>query len=354
MGKLALKITAGVAAGVVALVAVLLAGSWLALRRGDIPYDTLQTRWAAEGSRYIDLPGGVRVHYLDQGDPKGRTLVLLHGFAMSTDTWKPWVKRLGRDFHVVSLDLPGFGLTRVPADWPYSYQAMAGVVDAFAKAKHLDRFSIAGSSMGGGVAWRYALNHPERVRGLILVDSTGWPAPVSPAEHDPLVRAGKSRALRPIVTSLDDSSSLRRIFRAAYADPSRVDTAYVTRYAELSRAPGRRAVWLNLLADWNDQDFATPERLAELQTPTLILWGGKDRLFPLADGRRFVAAIPGAHLIVYPKVGHMPQEEAAGASAADVAAFLHGLEPSAKKAGLVVPPPTQPVTKPDPKQMVFY
>jgi pimeloyl-ACP methyl ester carboxylesterase len=350
MGKLALKI----AAGVVGLVLVLLAGSWLMLRRGDIPYETLETRWAAEGSRYIDLPSGVRLHYLDQGDPKRQTLVLLHGFAMSTDTWKPWVKRLGRDFHVVSLDLPGFGLTRTPADWPYSYQAMAGVVDAFAKAKHLDRFSVAGSSMGGGVAWRYALNHPERVRGLILVDSSGWPEPDLPALRDPLVRTGQNPALRPIVTSLDNSSSLRRSFRAAYADPSRVDAAYVNRYAELSRAPGRRAVWFNLLAAWNDQDFATPERLAALQTPTLILWGAEDRLLPLADSRRFVVAIPGSHLIVYPKVGHLPQEEAAGASAADVSAFLHGLEPAAKKAGVAVPPPVQPQTKPDPHQTVFY
>ena len=306
MGKLALKI----AAGVVGLVVVLLVGSWLVLRRGDIPYDTLQARWAAEGSRFIDLPGGVHLHYLDQGDPKGQTLVLLHGFAMSTDTWKPWVKRLGRDFHVVSIDLPGFGLTRAPTNWPYTYQAMAGVVDAFAKARHLDRFSIAGSSMGGGVAWRYALNHPERVRGLILVDAAGWPEPDLPVQHNPLVQAGENPMTRPILTSLDNRSTLRSGFRASFADPSRVDAAYVDRYAELSRAPGRRAVWFNLLANWNDQDFATPERLAALRTPTLILWGGKDRLVPLADGHRFVAAIPGSHLIVYPAAGHLLQEEA--------------------------------------------
>lgn len=350
MSKRALKI----AAGVVGLAVVLLAGSWLVLRRGDIPYDTLQSRWAAEGSHYIDLPGGVHLHYLDQGDRKGQTLVLLHGFAMATDTWKPWVKRLGRDFRLISLDLPGFGLTRAPKDWPYSYQAMAGVVDAFARAKHLDRFSIAGSSMGGGVAWRYALNHPERVRGLILVDSAGWPDLDSPVRNDPLVRAGENPTLRPILVGLDDRPSLRRGFRASFADPSRVDAAYVTRYAQLSRAPGRRAVWFELLADWRDQDFATPERLAALKTPTLILWGGKDRLFPVADGRRFVAAIPGSHLIVYPNAGHLLQEEAPGASSADASAFLHGLEASAKKTGVVVPTPVQPERKPDPNQTVFY
>ena len=351
MSKLALKI----AAGVIGLLVVLVVGSWLVLRRGDIPYDTLQTRWAAEGSRYVDLPGGVHVNYLDQGNPKGPTLVLLHGFAMSTDTWTPWTKRLGRDFHLVALDLPGFGLTRAPRDWPYSYQAMAGVVDAFAKARHLDRFSIAGSSMGGGVAWRYALNHPERVRGLILVDAAGWPQPDSPVQHNPLVRAGETPTLRPILTSLDNRSTLRRGFRDSFADPAYVDDAYVTRYAELSRAPGRRTVWFSLLAGWKDQDFATPERLAELRTPTLILWGGKDRLVPLADGRRFVAAIPGSHLIVYPDAGHLVQEEAPSASAADVAAFLHGLEPAvAKKTGVAAPTLVQPEKKPDPKQAVFY
>jgi pimeloyl-ACP methyl ester carboxylesterase len=351
VNKMAWKIAAGVAGGVLLLVF----GSYALLRRADIPYPKLEERWAAAGSHYANLPGGVRLHYLDQGNPGGQTVVLLHGFAMSTDTWAAWTKRLGHDYRVVTLDLPGFGLTQAPQGKAYSYQEMADVVEAFAKAKHLDKLSIGGSSMGGGVAWRFALGHPEQVRGLILVDSSGWPEPGSPVTNSPLVKASQAPGIGPVLMKLDNRSTLRSGFRNAFADPAAVDDAYVARYAELSRAPGRRAQWISLLTAWPHQDFATPERLAAIKAPTLVLWGDKDRLLPLADGRRFVAAIPGSHLIVYPGVGHLPQEEAADRSAADVSAFLHLLDPPKKPAAKPGAPSTQTITKkPQQKELLFY
>lgn len=351
MGKLALKI----AAGVIGLALVLAFGSFALLRRADIPFPTLEQRYAAAGSHYADLPGGVHLHYLDRGNPKGQVVVLLHGFAMSTDTWTAWAKRLGRDYRVIALDLPGFGLTRAP-DRAWSYQDMAGVVDAFVRAKHLDRFVIGGSSMGGGVAWRYALAHPDRAKGLILVDAAGWPDAASPVTEAPLVRAAQLPGMRPVVVQLDNHSALRDGFEKSFADPARVDAAYVDRYAELSRAPGRRAVWLAVLDAWTHQDFATPDRLAKPKAPTLILWGEKDQLLPVADGRRFVAAIPGSHLIVYPGIGHLPQEEAAARSAGDVAAFLRLAEPAKKLiAASALRPSIESVTKKsEAKQLLFY
>jgi pimeloyl-ACP methyl ester carboxylesterase len=344
----------GIAAGVIGVLLLLVFGSFALLRRADIPYATLEERWAAPGSHYLDLPGGVHLHYLDQGNHAGQTVLLLHGFAMSTDTWAAWSTRLGHDYRVISLDLPGFGLTRTPQGESYSYQDDADVVEAFAKAKHLDKVVVAGSSMGGGVAWRFALAHPDQTRGLILVDSSGWPEAASPVLQNPLVRAAQTPALGPLVLQLDNRSTLRSGFRNAFANPAPVDDAYVARYAELSRAPGRRALWIALLTDWARQDFATPERLARIKAPTLILWGEQDRLLPQADGRRFVAAIPGAHLIVYPGVGHLPQEEAADRSAADVTAFLRLADPPKKPAG-VAHASTQTVTrKPEPKQLLFY
>jgi pimeloyl-ACP methyl ester carboxylesterase len=349
MGKRQMIIAAGVAGAVLVLLLV----TWLVLRRGDISYATLEQRWAAPGSHYVDLPGGEHVHYLDQGNPKGPTVVLLHGFAMSTDTWAAWTQKLGRDYRVIALDLPGYGLTRAPGNKPYSYQAMADVVEAFAQAKHLGKVVVAGSSMGGGVAWRYALSHPERVRGLVLVDSSGWPEVNASVMNNGFVKAGENPVLRPILTQLDNGPTMRMGFRTSFADPSRVDAAYLKRYVDLSRAPGRRAIWFQTLGDWLRQDFATPERLAAIKAPTLILWGQKDQLLPLADGRKFVADIPGAHLIVYPGVGHLPQEEAADRSAGDVIAFLRAIEPPAKKSAAPAAAAAAASTakKPDP---IFY
>jgi pimeloyl-ACP methyl ester carboxylesterase len=340
-----------IAAGVAGVVLVLLLGIWLVVRRGDISYATLEQRWAAPGSQYVDLPDGVHMHYLDQGNPKGPVVVLLHGFAMSTDTWAAWTQRLGRDYRVIAIDLPGFGLTRAPGSKAYDYGAMADELEAFAKARHLVKFVVAGSSMGGGVAWRYALSHPERVRGLILVDAAGWPVEDPAVMNNPFVKAGENPVLRPILTQLDDGPTMRMSFRKSFADPSRVDAGYLKRYVELSRAPGRRGTWFQFLDEETRQDYATPDRLAALKAPTLILWGEKDALLPAPAGRRFVAAIPASHLIVYPGVGHLPHEEAADRSASDAINFLRAIEPSPAKKAAPAAPATPSAKKPE---TIFY
>lgn len=351
MNRLIVKIIAGA----VAVVLIVLAGVWLSLRRGDIAYTTLESRYANAASRYVDLPHGLHVHYRDQGNPTGPTVVLLHGFGLSLDTWEPWVRLLGRTYHIVTVDLPGFGLTRAPAGAGLDYDSDAAFVEAFAQARHLDRFVIGGSSMGGGVAWRYALAHPARVKGLILVDASGWPEPpVFDRSTFPANALGNPIG-RAVLIDLDNTRSLRDGLRNAFADPSKADAAYVRKYSDLSRAPARRRQWLDILFGWEKQTYATPEALARIKAPTLILWGDQDHLIPLDSARRFVAAIPGSHLIVYPKVGHLPAEEAPEASAADVGAFLHQVDPPKKAAAAAGgPKPGIQAKKPEKNLLVFY
>ncbi len=344
--------------GVVALLLVVAIGGWVALQRPDIPYDTLQSRYANAASRYVDLPGGLHVHYRDQGDPNGSVVLLVHGFGMSLDTWEPWVRLLGRSHRIVTLDLPGFGLTRSPAGARFDVESYGPVVEAFAKALNLNSFVIGGSSMGGEVAWRYALAHPERLKGLILADASGWPEPPGADPGDsPLSKILDTPIGRVLLINLDSHAILRDGLRQAFADPARATPAFVSKYVDLSRAPERRRVWLDLMTRWSQQHYATPQALAAIKVPTLILWGDKDQLVPLDSGRRFVAAIPGAHLIVYPKVGHLPEEEAAEASAADVGAFLHALDPVKKpapgSAAAKTATPTVQV-KPTKNLLVFY
>ena len=97
-----------------AALVVLLVIGWFALQRPDTPYATLEATYANAESQFMDLPGGVRVHYRDEGNAAGPTLVLVHGFSASLHTWEPWVARLGGDYRIISLDLPGHGLTRAP------------------------------------------------------------------------------------------------------------------------------------------------------------------------------------------------------------------------------------------------
>ncbi|MEQ1772088.1 MAG: alpha/beta fold hydrolase, partial [Devosia sp.] len=147
----------------VGLVAIVAAGAYFTLKRPDVPYETLAAQYENAASRYEDLPGGIRVHYRDEGQTNGPVLVLIHGFSASVHTWEPWVQRLGEEYRIISLDLPGHGLTRAPAGYQASIEAYRDVVHQFLEARGISEFSLAGSSMGGNVAWEYALAYPEQV-----------------------------------------------------------------------------------------------------------------------------------------------------------------------------------------------
>lgn len=331
-----------------AVVAVLLVGAvafWASQRKPDIPYAELQKTYGAAADRYLDLPDGHHVRYRDQGKADGPVVVLVHGYYMSLETWEPWVKTLGASYRVITLDLPGHGLTRGgPAD-------DADFLEAFAKAKGLERFALGGSSMGGGVAWRYALKHPERVKGLILVDASGWPQ-----KPDPKMKAQLDTMRNPMMRSIfkdfDRSASIRTLLGAAYADPKFAKDGSADRQIAFARAPGHRDILLDLWLDFDKVAPATNARLAAIKVPVLIIHGGRDALIPVDSSKKFAAAIPGSTLIVYPGVGHLPAEEAAAVSATDASAFLTGLEP--KK-----PAPKKPSHRPaieakDPNAVIFY
>jgi pimeloyl-ACP methyl ester carboxylesterase len=326
-----LKWLVGAILALVGLVAIVAVAGYFVLKRNDIPYETLAATYESAASRYAELPGGVRMHYRDEGNPNGPTLLLVHGFAASLHTWEPWVERLGDEYRIVSLDLPGHGLTRAPAGYQPSMEAYTEVVEAFAAAQNLTLFSIGGNSMGGHVSWSYALAHPERVQALILVDSAGWPEQTEGAgegvEDGPLIfKLLQNPIVGPILRDLDNSQLTRQGLLSSFpARPDLVDDAMVARYVDLSRAPGHRDILLDLITNRAARSFATPERLAQLSAPTLIMHGTDDRLIPVANAQLFKDAISGADLALFEGVGHVPQEEIPDESAAAVRDFLYSV-----------------------------
>ncbi len=307
-----------------AALAALLAVAWLKLRGPDIPYATLEARYAARGPALVELPDGVRLHYQVAGDPSRPAVVLVHGYGDSFTSWEGWIPVLAADYRVYSIDLPGHGLTRAPQGYRLSAEGLVEVVDAFASALALPRFAIVGNSLGGGVAWQYALSHPERLSALVLVDAAGWPMP--PPKNLPLAfRILQYRAGRWVLAHIDNRPLIEEGLRKDVVDPAVITAAFVDRWAELQRAPGHRAILMS--PDLGSFASASESRLAAIRVPTLVLHGEADPLIPLASGRRFAAAIAGAKLITYPQVGHLPQVEIPAQSARDVATFLGGLAP---------------------------
>jgi len=308
---------------VVAVILVALVAGYVALLRADIPYAKLEAKYANGASRFMNMPGGLRVHYRDQGNPTGPAVVMVHGFSASLQAWEPWVAILGKDYRIVTLDLPGHGLTRAPADYRPTIDGYADLVDQLAHRLNLGSYVVVGNSMGGAVAWDDALRHEQDVRGLVLVDAAGWPREQPQGDGPLIFRILRSPIGQRLIRNIDVRSLAASGLRSAYLNRALVTPALVDRYVELSRAPGHRRI---LLAIGSGRPTGiTAETFRRLRVPTLVMHGMQDELIPYADGQAFAATIPEARLVSYPGVGHVPMEQIPERSAVDLKAFLDGL-----------------------------
>jgi pimeloyl-ACP methyl ester carboxylesterase len=307
---------------VVGVLLLLLIAAWLELRGPDIPYAALESKYTGPASRFVDLPGGLHIHYEDEGDPSLPLVVLLHGYGDSYTSWDGWVSALEDKFHIIRLDFPGHGLTRAPDDYQLTGDGLADLVDAFAAALNLPKFAVAGNSMGGGVAWQLALRHPERIDALILVDAAGFPNEKPPAKIPLAFRILQYRLGRAFLQSIDNRPLIDEGLKTDVYDKSVITPAFVDRWAEFQRAPGHRAILMAVGPAVFGR--ASADALHSIAVPTLVLQGENDVLVEPASAAKFAAAIPGATLMLYPHVGHLPQIEIPQRSAADVAQFLLG------------------------------
>jgi pimeloyl-ACP methyl ester carboxylesterase len=305
-----------------ALLLAALAAAWLKFRGPDISYELLEAKFADGNSRFVDLPGGLHVHYQEEGHASLPLLLLLHGFGDSYATWDGWVRELGGQFRIVRLDFPGHGLTRAPSDYGLRGDTLAEFVDSFAAKLDLPQFAVAGSGMGGSVAWQFALRHTNRVDALILVDAAGFPNQQPPATLPFAYRVERFWLGRALVRNIDNRPLIDDLLKADVYDQSLITPALAARWAQFQRAPGHREILMSV--DPTTLDGASAPVLVYLQAPTLVMTGESDVVVEPASARKLAAAIPGATLIVYPHVGHLPQIEIPQRSAADVAAFLRG------------------------------
>ena len=318
-----LKIVSYLLGGVLlAAVSVALLG-WLWLRAPDLPAETLEAKYAGPTDHFVELRPGLRVHYRDQGDVNKPLVVLLHGYGDSYATWEGWTPLLSQTYRVISLDLPGHGLTAAPDDFILNADAYVQTLADFADKLKLPPFVLAGNSMGGGVSWKFALTHQSRLKGLALVDAAGWPHDSQGQSPSLAFRILQHPLGRKLLASIDNRPLITQGLSAQVYDKSLITDELVSRWAEYQRYPGHRRILMS--AAPTSQLHVTPEQLSTIHVPTLVLHGDYDPLIPLEDSRRFAASIPGAKLVVYHNVGHMPQREIPQRSAQDFLAFVSTL-----------------------------
>lgn len=311
--------------GLVVVVA-LLAGGFMLIQRKPATNAELDPVYTSVASKFIDMGDGVSAHYRDEGNKNGRPLLLVHGFSSSLHTWEKWVPLLGNEYRLISVDLPGHGLTHTPAGYGPSIENYADFVEAFATKLNLGKVTVIGSSMGGNTAWQLALRHPGRVDGLVLVGASGWPDPrIDDAEEPAIFKMLRNPVMGPILRRIDNSAQVRTGLKAAFVNQALVDDAMVKRYVDFSRLPNHGETLIAIMT--GDRTLATKEMLAKITAPTLILHGRQDHLVAVDGGTKFNDAITGSKLVIYEDVGHLPQEEIPERSAEDLRAFLHAAFP---------------------------
>lgn len=280
----------------------------------------MKAKYASAASQFVDVGGGLTMHVRDEGKRDGPVLVLLHGSNASLHTWDPWVERLAAKYRIIRLDQIGHGLTGPNPTGQYDSAAFVGTLDALMGKLGVSRFALAGNSMGGYVAWEYALAHPGKLTHLVLVDAGG-----PPDDPDKKLPIGFRLAWTPGINRLMNVITPRSVFETSMhqsvSNQAIVTPAAVDRYWELNRYPGNRNATRLRFAQYTGRN-RNVERLRDITVPTLILWGAEDKLIPASGADWFAARIKGSQKIVYPGIGHIPMEETPDRSAADVDAFL--------------------------------
>lgn len=286
----------------------------------DHSIESLKPRWAPAPSKFLVIEN-VSVHLRDEGptdDP--HPIVLLHGTSSSLHTWEGWVAILRRNHRVISLDIPGFGLTGpFPLD-DYRIEHYTRFMGAVLDRLGVKHAVLAGNSLGGYIAWQTALARPDLVERLVLIDARGYPIDEKTL---PLAwRIARIPVLRSLMNRIPPRAFVEKAVLRVYGDRRKVTAALVDRYYEMTmRAGNRRA----LTVMFQQQSFDDWSRIKEIAVPTLILWGRLDCQAPLSDAERFHKDIAGSRLVIFDKLGHVPQEEDPVESIMPLEVFLDDL-----------------------------
>ncbi|GIF25773.1 pimeloyl-ACP methyl ester carboxylesterase [Actinoplanes tereljensis] len=259
---------------------------------------------------YVDVHGA-RIRYHESGDPAAPPVVLLHGIGRSLEDWDAQHPLLDADHRVISIDMPGFGLSqRLPASTNLTAlsDGVWATLDALGETRPVH---LMGNSLGGAVSMQMLVDDPARVSTLTLANSAGFGKEVTIALRMLAVPGLGRRLLARI-----DKISAPRLERTVFADRAMVTPERIAMAIKVARQPDFAAVYLEVAQALGGFRGIAPRwrsellpRVAKHAKPTLLLWGDRDRILPHAHLAAARSAFPEASWHLFPNTGHMPQIE---------------------------------------------
>lgn len=259
-------------------------------------------------SKFVEV-NGINVHYktYGQGEP---TFILLHGFGASLFSWHEVTEPLSESGTVIAYDRPAFGLTERPLEWegesPYGPQAQVDIVIGLMDELGVEKAILVGNSAGGTVSMQVALQYPERVQALILVDAAVYAGGGAPSWSRPILKTPQMNHVGPLIARQLQAQGVEFI-KTAWHDPSKITQDIFDGYQKpLQIENWDKALWQLTVAS---EESGLVERLAEITMPTLVITGDDDRIVPTEQSLRLADELPNVELIVIAKSGHLPHEE---------------------------------------------
>jgi pimeloyl-ACP methyl ester carboxylesterase len=276
-----------------------------------------KARFTLPTSHFINFRGA-EIHYTDEGH--GVPVVMIHGFGGSFLNWNKLDARMNSEYRVIRVDLPGFGLS----DLPEPNGAMTNFVQQyrdfmtfFIDTLHLDSLYVVGNSMGGMMAWGTAVDHPDKVKKLVLIGAAGYDLEkitnnVARFMKMPLIR---SFFLRGLPLSSSEGSA-----KKVYADATKINHESVKNNNMIWNRDGNIQAACDIVSCGHYPDSTL---ITKIQCPTLIIWGKQDQIVPLDHAYRFQRDIKGSQLVIYDTCGHCAMIERPDETAAAIKAFFN-------------------------------
>lgn len=300
---------------ILALIVLVLFVVFFAIQKKSIPLEELKKKYTTTASRFLEMDG-MQVHYRIEGE--GSPVVLIHGTGASLQTWDGWTDSLVKNnYKVIRLDMPAFGLTGPRNDNDYSSKAYVDFLHRFLHQIGVDTFALAGNSLGGEIAWKYALAHPADVSKLILVDPAGFYSKEK-GNGAIIFKLAKIKWLANLMGKMDTKIIVNRTLEDVYEDDTKITEAQKQLYYDMSLREGNRE---SFSARVQQIDKEPKLDISRIETPTLIQWGKEDKLLDISLLDNFTK-IPDNKVVVYHHCGHSPQEEIPATSVVDVLSFL--------------------------------
>ena len=275
----------------------------------------------SENSNFVEIDGAT-VHFQEFGDRRHPTLLLIHGFTASVYVWNRVAPALAdAGFHVVAVDLIGFGYSDKPAWFDYKISSQARMISRFMNRLGIGRADVVGSSYGGAVALTLALDYPERVEKLVLVDAVIN----DEATNHPIMKLAKIPVVGEVLTPfLIDSKRFMKFRMQGTLAPVNHHLITKDRIESVIRPLQSKEGHYAVLRSGRNWDANRIERDAHLVShPTLVIWGEEDHVIPIKCGESLYNSILNSRFVVFKDCGHVPQEEKPELFTSLVSSFCH-------------------------------